>query len=400
MRRIKKFSDFSDLEFLSESRVYFLNDLTRNLKELIWGGNEWADKLIAAQTKDIDSDTTFLTLDGDNFSFSKESDIKSNLDPDTYRLLFVDKVDDREPQRVGNYIGSFTQNKISTLANRGRVKIGRVIKKMLPEIPDKDLEVLVNSLKSFSERNSEYKIKLVKGKEIEQYYKRESCDPTEIRFGTLNNSCMMDKVSEKPYIFDIYTKNPESCQLAVMLNKNGQLVARALIWKIDSIFRNGYGSSDRIEKEEEFYSPLNLKWERFKEEEFSNELLKAKPDNLFIMDRVYYTKDWMENSFNKWAIENGFMVKFGHSIGYKGRTTDAISIPILNVKVNKIAYRQFPYLDTFKQYDVKDGILSNRVYGRGFDLTSTTGGFFAKGTKFQKKVDKTTNYIRRFKDLF
>lgn len=380
MKRIKNFTDFGDLEFLSESRVYFLNDLNRKLQELLFDGNEWAGKLIQSQAKDIDSDTTFLTLDGDNFSFSKEADLKKVLHSADYGRLFIDKIDEEQPQRVGQYFGSTGQNAIASLSNRGRVKMGRVIRKILPEIPDKELEALVNSLKS---ETTGYEIKLVKGDDIAKYYRKESCDQNLLSYGTLNSSCMMDKASEKPYIFDIYTKNTESCQLAVMLNDSGQLVARALVWKVNEII---YADEKKAAK---VWS--DLKWHPY------GQFSKAETKNLYVMDRVYYTKDWMENAFFKWANQNGFMMKTRDGVSYKGE----LFYPTLNIKVNKIAYRQFPYLDTFRFYHVQDGILSNKGQEdeRGFELTSTSGGYAARGSdKFGTRIDKATNFIRRFKD--
>ena len=138
---------------------------------------------------------------------------------------------------INNYLGKYEQDNIKELKNRGRVKMGKVIKKLIPEIPDKDLENLVNSLKS---EQSGYNIKLVKGKDILKYYKTESCDPNLLKYGSLRNSCMMDMESKKPHIFDVYSKNPEKCQLAVMLNNSGQLVGRALVWKIDEITKKFY----------------------------------------------------------------------------------------------------------------------------------------------------------------
>ena len=46
--------------------------------------------------------------------------------------------------------------------------MGKVIKKIIPEIPNDDLESLVNNLKS---EQDGFEIKLVKGDEIAKYYK-------------------------------------------------------------------------------------------------------------------------------------------------------------------------------------------------------------------------------------
>jgi len=350
MKRIKKFNDFDDLDFISESRVYFMNDLLQKLRELRDDNNEWALKLLKSQGKDIDTDTTFLELNGENLSFSKEADIKKALG----RMIgredigqFFPSKEHITPPNVNNYLGSYHQNYIKNLPNRGQIKIGRVIKKLIPEIPDKDLENLVNILKS---EQTGYEIKLVKGAEISKYYKKESCDKKLLNYGTLQSSCMMDKSDEKPYIFDIYTKNPEVCQLAVMLNSDGKLVGRALVWKIDEI---GKWSTD---KNDQFYSSFT-DWETVKissgDVEFrkksNNILLKSKVKDLYFMDRVYYTKDWIGNTFEKWGKQNNFMMKIGNSISYK----NSVAYPILFTKVNKLGYRQFPYMDTFKNYDVQ-----------------------------------------------
>ena len=182
-----------------------------------------------------------------------------------------------------------------------------------------------------------------------------------------------------------------------MLNSSGQLVGRALVWKIDEIYRwTGY-SEEKTIREDDYYSNFDVDWQEVKVDSHDNMLLKSSVKDLYFMDRVYYTKEWISNSFQKWAKENNFMMKIGIESSYKGK----LSHPVLSVNVKKIAYRQFPYLDTFKYYDVQSSTLCNyEISNRGFSLNSTTGDYYAKGTTYQKKVDKATNYIRRFKDYF
>ncbi len=392
MKRLKRFDNFIGLESIDESRVYFLNDLNRKLQELVFDGNEWAGKLLQAQGTDIDSDTTFLNLDGENFSFSREADIRRLSDPIYAQELFNDPIDEIQPPRVFHYFSDLQQNNFGNLSNRGSVKMGRVIKKLLPQISDKDLEKLVNDLRS---ETSGYEIKLVKGLDIIKYYKRETCDEKSLQYGTLNSSCMMDKVTENKNIFDIYTKNPETCQLAVMLNGEGKLVARALVWKIDEISRYDQSLVTKGD-EDRFYSSLNLNWELVDQNNYDNDLFTTKVKELYLMDRVYYTKDWMENSLHKWAMSKRMMIKWRDQISYNGVTNR----PILTVSVNKVGYRQFPYLDTFKYYDVQSGKLTNfKISNRGFELQQLQGGYTPTGTKLEKGIDKATNYIRRFKDL-
>ena len=395
MKRIKNFSNYKNI---SESKVYFMNDLLYKLRELVdLNNNEWASKLLKAQGNNIDSDVTFLELDGDNFSFSKEGDIKSVLN----KMIDRDDVDDffgktNYKPVINNYLGKYEQDSIRELKNRGRVKMGKVIKKLIPEIPDKDLENLVNSLKS---EQSGYNIKLVKGKDILKYYKTESCDPNLLKYGTLQNSCMMDMESKTPHIFDVYSKNPEKCQLAVMLNSSGQLVGRALVWKIDEIVIKSF-YSEKIEiMDNGFFSNLDIKWDVNNIDDNGRSCLhQGSPNNVFYMDRVYFTKDWIDTAFRKWAKDNNMMIKHGGSIQYQNN----ISHFKLSVNINKIAYRKFPYMDTFSNYEVKLGKLSNDTYriNRTFRLNSTSGGYWSEGKPKEILIDKSTNYIRRFKDYF
>lgn len=391
MKRIKNFSNY---ENISESKVYFMNDLLYKLRELVdLNSDEWANKLLKAQGNNIDSDVTFLELDGDNFSFSKEVDIKSVLN----KMIDKNDIDDffgktNYKPAINNYLGKYEQDNIKELKNRGRVKMGKVIKKLIPEIPDKDLENLVNSLKS---EQSGYNIKLVKGKDILKYYKTESCDPNLLKYGSLRNSCMMDMESKKPHIFDVYSKNPEKCQLAVMLNNSGQLVGRALVWKIDEITKKFY--DEEINKMDNgFFSNLDIKWKVNKFEGTS--IYNGVTNNLFYMDRVYYTKDWIDTAFKKWAKDNNMMIKNGFSIKYQNNYSNFK----LSININKIAYRKFPYMDTFSNYEVQSGKLSNDTYrmNRTFRLNSSSGDYWSEGKPKEILIDKSTNYIRRFKDYF
>ena len=388
MSRIRKFNQF-ELDSILESRLYFLTNLRRYIADIINDGEtsseivKWLVQILKSESNEINSDTTFLSLEGDHFSFSREADIKKHS-PESADYFFGDYTDDET--RVSYYFNSRGEEAIEKLPNRGKIKIGKLIKKIVPEIPDNILEEIVNKIKS---HRSGYEIKLVKGDEIINCYKTVNCDPELIRYGTLRHSCMMDKVDDKPHIFDIYTKNPESCQLAVMLNSNGDLVARALVWKISEVIRN-----EAFERNDAFYKEITGQ-DSFEGWNRETSFKPIKPKNLLVMDRIYYTKDWMEEYMIKWATQNGMMIRLSSdNFSYKSKICD----PTLIVKVRKLGYRQFPYLDTFNKYDVQRGCLTNRYSGmsnsnRGFELSSTSG----KYTTSSKK-DTITNYIRRFKD--
>lgn len=335
---IKKFKDY-----ILESRVYFLNDLNSKLISLSNDGDYWAKKILDSEGKYLSTDTTFLNLNGDKFSFSKESDVKSK-----YSVLVDDLFKEDFPVDIEKLRNLIWWNSISNLSNRGIVKMGKIIKKIVPDIPDKDLELLVNKLKS---ETSDYEIKIISGDKITYYYQSDSCDKSLLKYGTLKNSCMMDKNIKN--IFDIYTKNPDVCKLLIMVNSDDELVARSLIWKID-------------------------------------EVNDEKVNDVYFMDRVYFTKDWMVEKINHWAKDNKIIIKSDNK-DLKDKMT---------VKIKSISYRKFPYLDTFYFYDIKKSILSNKELNRGFNLQSTSGDYYSKGTNLEVAMDRSRNYIRRFKELF
>jgi len=203
--------------------------------------------------------------------------------------------------------------------------------------------------------------------------------------GTLGSSCMTDKLGREdvtirtPHgtsttfgvkgvsnIFDIYTKNPEVCSLLIMTNGEGKLVARALVWNAKVTFCRVSGDVCEL-------------------------------DNIQFLDRVYTTEDWMVHRMTKWAKDNGMANRYYNGLGdsdlieYNGVKFSAE----MEVNVKKIHYSAFPYLDTFKRYDVKRGKLFNYRPNKfsGFGLQSTHGDYgTTTGT-----MPRIRNYIRRFR---
>jgi hypothetical protein len=76
--------------------------------------------------------------------------------------------------------------------------------------------------------------------------------------GTLGNSCM----AKKSGIFNIYTENPEMCQLLILLNEEDKLIGRALIWKLKSL--NIHKSDEEVIFMDRQYSILESDVEKFR----------------------------------------------------------------------------------------------------------------------------------------
>ena len=114
------------------------------------------------------------------------------------------------------------------------------------------------------------------------------------------------------------------------------------------------------------------------------------------MDRVYSIDEWMVAKMRTWAAEQGMahrMYNMGFNcedIIYGGKEYRGVK---MEVRVKKIYYSAFPYLDTFNRYDVKRGKLLNYTDNnfKGFGLQTTSGDRTTTGV-----VPTFRNYIRRF----
>ena len=364
MRKIKGFESFNEsamLQMINETALYFLPEMRSALAKMAKGGNEIADRLLLKVGVDTMKDITLVDLEGDKLSFMSKGAIDSH-DPEFMKRL--DK---------GYEISTGQGNSVKRFSNRNQIKIGKFVTSVLGPVPAKELEDFVNKLKSSKDRGLE--IKIVEGEEIKKYYRTEALTTiASYTHSEIMRSCMRDKEKVKPNVFDIYTKNPESCKMAVMLDENGGLLSRAILWKVDN--------SQKTHKNEYFGGPstdggkLNL------------------PESFWFMDRVYSVENWMDKSMYDWADKKGYVSKRGNW-GNRNIVFNGVGGHCeMEVDVKKIAYKGFPYMDTFIYYDVKNGKLRNfdAPGFKGFGLQSTAGNYgTTTGTG-----PVLRNYIRRF----
>ena len=210
---------------------------------------------------------------------------------------------------------------------RVKIKIGRFIKKFISQniinelgISDKDIEEFVNIFKSYF-IPSKNNLIVVDGGDILNWYLEDSYSKTlGIKTGSLWNSCM--RQSERNKFMLLYAKNPDKVKMLIFLTENGKLRSRALLWQ-DVRDNNG----------------LSYK----------------------VMDRVYSIYDHDVFLFKSWAKENGYISKLEQSAkcenlfdvnGYSVSINCFVSLPI-----HDLSY--YPYLDTFKYYNPRNGQFSN-----------------------------------------
>lgn len=226
---------------------------------------------------------------------------------------------------------------------RGTVKIGRFVNALLTnkdikpyffdeyEPTPKDIEEFVNLYKSKKvEPNNAFK--LVDGEEIAHWYDEKRYYSNQ---GQLGNSCMKDV--PKDY-FDIYVKNPRVCKLLIYTNAKGQLLGRALVWKLHK-------------------SPVK--------------------GVEYFMDRIYANRDSDIIKFKDYAKKEGWLYKWKNNYDrdeavffYHG-TQPVIGRAV--VKLRNADFDEFPFIDTLSFFDKKEGTLSNVGTKKAVLLTNTSG---------------------------
>ena len=202
-------------------------------------------------------------------------------------------------------------------------RAGKVIRKLftpraLRMFKDSDFESFTNQYKaSFAD---DFKIEIWDRHKIKDVYDMDRIDGD----GSLNNSCMN---GDSDYL-DIYEKC-ERLRIVVILNPEGNLAARALLWTISY--------------------------------------------DVVFMDRFYVAHDYLFDMMRNFAIDNGFYYKRDfksydsktHMICPDGECKDFRWTILTNTSCDA-----YPYIDTFSYGS--DGSLNN--YGSGEYTYCNTGG--------------------------
>lgn len=210
---------------------------------------------------------------------------------------------------------------------RVKIKIGRFIKKFINEesmkklnISCKDVENFVNIFKSYFNSQVE-KLKIVEGDEILKWYLEDNYSSViGNRVGNLWNSCM--RQSHRNQFMRIYAQNPNKIKMLILLNDDGKLRSRALLW---------------------------------------NDIIDNKGNSYNFMDRVYSIYDHDIVTFKSWAKRNGYISKWLQNAKSKSLFDINGERTKMCLSVNLDNYKQefYPYLDTFKYFNYFNGQFSN-----------------------------------------
>lgn len=193
-------------------------------------------------------------------------------------------------------------------------KIGRTVRQILTSngisVADSQIEKFVNLYKN--EWDKKYKkesegLNLITGEDIRNWYLEDKYVPGG---GTLNNSCM--RYNETQSFLDIYTNNPEVCQLLILVDDSNRLLGRAILWK----------------------------------------LVEGTGKTPYYLDRIYTRYDSDTAKFIEW-FEDFIKISDRTKISahYLGQTSGC------RVQLKKWKFKQYPYMDTFSILDYESGIL-------------------------------------------
>ncbi len=209
-------------------------------------------------------------------------------------------------------MSSVDPNEYWTSSRRYHTKPGSFISKLFVGVSGKEIEKFSGLFRSQSQK-TKFVFKVVSGNEIKKFYSENSYAQMRASLGA---SCM--KHDHCQNYFQLYTKNENKVSMLVMLNPDGNLLGRSILWNFDSVK---------------------------------------------LMDRIYTTNDEdLQFHFKKWATENDYLYKsdqnwssslYFEQLGQKKRELR------FDIKLDNIRLDRYPYMDTFKFLDTSKGILTN-----------------------------------------
>lgn len=190
---------------------------------------------------------------------------------------------------------------------RQELRIGRFLSKISDDSKTL-IEDYVNEYKFSYKLNAENfnKFKITKGFDMSKFYLEKNYA---LGGGSLNQSCMRFIKSQRR--LPIYVNNPNKIKLLYILNLEGKVLARALLWKLDE------------------------------------------PKRVTYMDRIYCVDDYLEKLFLDYADKKGILTRdkaINENITMKVYLDEDYGPPQRN-----------PFMDTFRYFNKKEYYLTNKL---------------------------------------
>lgn len=330
---------------------FLLESVKLLLESLMTGSEDLLHVLYRSKGKDNNSKTSEIV----NILFTmlgSTKDVKTN-----FNLLGIsDKNDEISFIPDTQYQKGLSDGTDFTNKKKNNTKVGRMIRQLLSDngykFTDKEVESFVNSFKASwdSFKGVDRITKIVDGDEILYWYDSNNYATLS---GTLGNSCM--RMASKNKYMELYSDN-DNCKLVVLINSQG-LLARALLWKIESN-ENSY---------------------------------------THFLDRIYASKDSDQEFVSNWVSEN--IVDNKKNLGsYKAKDGDKVK---MRCSLNRTDFEYYPYLDTMYYLYKKlvDGKLNDTGFIANFldtsyykdyivyQLLNTNGTYDEISHRYSKKED-------------
>lgn len=229
-------------------------------------------------------------------------------------------------------------------SRRFHAKPGAFISKLFKNIHPKDVEIFSTLFRNIQSKIN-LNFKVISGHSIREYY---HIDSYYSETGSLGNSCM--KYDSCQDYLDLYVYNKDLVQMLIVVDNNNKLIGRALLWNTE---------------------------------------------NTKIMDRIYTIND--ENFqfyFKKWADENGYWYKkeqrWNNTLYFE--TKGKVMYKEICFDLKKFDLSYYPYMDTFKFIDLKEGKIYNyQPDGIKFKTISSADGQI-QPSDIYSLCDKTKTY--------
>ena len=320
--------DKEQLSFIQDKKASTLLSKLKNEIDVTWNGQGGILKN-NADNEDVFSALGYVRPESGNLprpasTQTRGKVLRDTISPKSGNIYVLVKFGDMETVLNKEFLNFVDRsNEIWTQSGRQPMRVGRAVTALLQNAPVKHTAVeiadFVNRYKTkVDELNDVFRfIEVVSGDDIAKWYHVENYE--EKSGGSeLHRSCMARKSAG---VFEIYTKNPEVCQLIIQKSESNpdKISARALLWTLNS----GKKFMDRVY----FNDPQSI------------ELFRS------------YCK---EN--NIWAKYNNNSGAFSSAINPENGSREEIEIEVV---LESRKYRQFPYMDTLKFFHPKKAILDN-----------------------------------------
>lgn len=320
--------DKEQLSFIQDKKASTLLSKLKNEIDVTWNGHGGILKN-NADNEDVFSALGYVRPESGNLPRPASTQtrgklLRDTISPKSGKIYVLVKFGDMETVLNKEFLNFVDRsNEIWTHSGRQPMRVGRAVTALLQNAPVKHTAVeiadFVNRYKTkVDELNDVFRfIEVVSGDDIAKWYHVRNYEDKS-GGSELHRSCMARKSDS---VFEIYTKNPEVCQLIIQKSESDpdKISARALLWTLNS----GKKFMDRVY----FNDPQSI------------ELFRS------------YCK---EN--NIWAKYNNNSGAFSSAINPENGSREEIEIEVALERRN---YVQFPYMDTLKFFHPKKAILDN-----------------------------------------